>query len=225
VHPERSGWGRALVNRPQIFAGSPRQPYVGLGAVDTKPWRRTRPIRPTRCSTSRSRSRGTTPPGSTWPCWTEVEREGGAAHLDDLHRVGVQAGDPVHIHEGELANRFTPELHNFDRFGHRIDDVEYHPAYHSLMTVAVREGLAGSAWTDERPGAHVGRAAKFAVWTQVEAGHGCPISMTYSIVPALRAEPSLSAAWEPLLASHTYDPAARPALGPSRSRAPSPAWP
>ncbi|WP_421119084.1 acyl-CoA dehydrogenase family protein [Aquihabitans daechungensis] len=136
-----------------------------------------------------------------------VEREGGADHLEDLHRVGQRAGDPAWIHKGELANQFPPALKPFDRFGHRIDEVEYHPAYHDLMTVAVADGLAGAPWTDERPGAHVGRAAKFAVWTQVEAGHGCPISMTYSIVPALRAEPSLSSAWEPLLTSSIYDAA------------------
>jgi putative acyl-CoA dehydrogenase len=142
-----------------------------------------------------------------------VEREGGAAHLEDLRRVGIAAGDPANIHAGELANQITPELHQFDRFGHRIDDVEYHPAYHQLMTIAVREGLAGTPWADARDGAHVGRAAKFAVWSQVEAGHGCPISMTYSVVPALRAEPSLAKAWEPLLTSTAYDPAQRPALG------------
>ena len=141
-----------------------------------------------------------------------VEREGGSEHLDDLHRVGIQAGDPVNIHHGELANQHPPELHGYDRFGHRIDDVEYHPSYHALMEVAVREGLAGAPWTDDRAGAHVGRAAKFAVWTQVEAGHGCPISMTYSIVPALRAEAATSKAWEPLLTSRRYDPAQRPAL-------------
>ncbi|QXC62962.1 acyl-CoA dehydrogenase family protein [Aquihabitans sp. G128] len=135
-----------------------------------------------------------------------VQREGGEAHLADLRRIGILAGDPVRIREGELANRNPPELHQYDRFGHRIDEVEYHPAYHSLMTVAVAEGLAGAPWADDRPGAHVGRAAKFAVWTQVEAGHGCPISMTYSVVPALRAEPSLAGAWEPLLTSTTYDP-------------------
>lgn len=139
-----------------------------------------------------------------------VEREGGAAHLGDLRRLGQQAGDPAWIHRGELANQFPPVFKPYDRFGHRVDEVEYHPAYHDLMTVAVREGLAGGPWGDERPGAHVGRAAKFAVWTQVEAGHGCPISMTYSIVPALRAEPSLSEAWEPLLTSPTYDPTPAP---------------
>ena len=135
-----------------------------------------------------------------------VEREGGSAHLDDLHRVGVMTGDPEWIHRGELANTFTPELKQFDRFGHRIDHVEYHPAYHQLMDVAVAEGLAGAPWADDRPGAHVGRAAKFAVWTQVEAGHGCPISMTYSIVPALRAAGGVDETWEPLLTSTTYDP-------------------
>jgi putative acyl-CoA dehydrogenase len=142
-----------------------------------------------------------------------VDREGGGAHLEDLNRIGRRAGDPEWIHKGELANQFPPVFKPFDRFGHRIDEVEYHPAYHDLMTVAVAEGLAGAPWTDDRPGAHVGRAAKFAVWTQVEAGHGCPISMTYSIVPALRAEPSLSEAWEPLLTSTTYDPAATPVPG------------
>jgi len=142
-----------------------------------------------------------------------VAREGGAAHLDDLRRVGARAGQAEWIHRGELANQFPPRLRTHDRFGHRIDEVEYHPAYHDLMTVAVEEGLAGAPWVDDRPGAHVGRAAKFAVWTQVEAGHGCPISMTYSIVPALRAEPSLRDAWEPLLTSRAYDPDQRPALG------------
>ena len=77
-----------------------------------------------------------------------VEREGGSAHLDDLHRVGVMAGDPEWIHRGELANTFTPELKQFDRFGHRIDHVEYHPAYHQLMDVAVAEGLAGAPWAE-----------------------------------------------------------------------------
>ncbi|MBX3283939.1 MAG: acyl-CoA dehydrogenase family protein [Actinobacteria bacterium] len=143
-----------------------------------------------------------------------VRREGGAEHLDDIGRVGRLAGDPVNIHHGELANEHPPVLRTHDRFGHRVDEVEYHPAYHELMRVAVAEGLAGAPWTDPRPGAHVGRAAKFAIWTQVEAGHGCPISMTYSIVPALRAEPSVADAWDPLLTSTTYDPSPGPAPAP-----------
>ena len=142
-----------------------------------------------------------------------TEREGAAAQLPDLHRIGEMVGDPEWIHRGHLVNEHPPVLHTHDRFGHRIDEVEYHPDYHRLMEVAVAEGLAGGPWTDEAPGGHVVRAAKFAMWTQVEAGHGCPISMTYSIVPALRAEPSLSKTWEPLLTSTTYDPDDRFALG------------
>ncbi|MCU1452454.1 MAG: acyl-CoA dehydrogenase [Acidimicrobiales bacterium] len=139
-----------------------------------------------------------------------VRREGGAAGLDRLHRIGRKAGDPTFIHAGELANTNPPVLRTYDRFGNRIDTVEYHPAYHELMREAVSEGLAGGPWGDPVPGAHVVRAAGFALWTQVESGHGCPISMTYSVVPALRAEPGLSKVWEPLLTSHTYDPSPQP---------------
>src|SRR4051794_33705421 len=88
-----------------------------------------------------------------------VEREGGAAFLADLHRIGIRAGDPAYIHAGELANTNPPVLHQYDRYGHRIDEVEYHPAYHELMRAAVAEGLAGGPWAEDRPGAHVGRAA------------------------------------------------------------------
>ena len=106
-------------------------------------------------------------------------------------------------------------LHRYDRFGHRIDIVEYHPAYHALMTEAVAGGLHAAPWADDRPGAHVVRAARFAVWTQAEAGHGCPISMTYSIVPALRADAELAGEWEPLLTSATYDADDEPAAAKS----------
>ena len=140
-----------------------------------------------------------------------VEREGGAAHLPHLHEIGVRVGEPGWIRAGEQANVHEPELRRYDRFGHRIDTVDYHPAYHDLMRQAVADGLAGGPWADERTGAHVGRAAGFAMWTQIDAGHGCPISMTYSIIPALRAEPSLAKAWEPLLTSPTYDPTPVPA--------------
>jgi putative acyl-CoA dehydrogenase len=131
---------------------------------------------------------------------------GGAWGLADLASWGRRAGDPEVIRWGELANAHEPELHRYDRFGHRTDTVEYHPAYHALMTEAVAGGLHAAPWADDRPGAHVVRAARFAVWTQVEAGHGCPISMTYSIVPAIRADPKLLAEWEPRLTSLEYDP-------------------
>ena len=102
-------------------------------------------------------------------------------------------------------------LRTHDRFGNRIDEVEFHPAWHALMDTAVSHGLHAAPWADPRPGAHVARAAKFYVWTQAEAGHGCPISMTYAAVPALRHAPDLAARFEPLLAACAYDPGcARP---------------
>ena len=106
---------------------------------------------------------------------------------------------------GELADRNQPILRTHDRFGHRVDEVEYDPAYHELMKVAVGHGLHAAPWADERPGSHVVRAAKTSVWTP-EPGHICPISMTYAVVPALRFNPQLAAVYEPLLASREYDP-------------------
>ncbi len=141
-----------------------------------------------------------------------VRREGGGSRLDELHDIGRLAGDAHWHRAGDLANRHPPVLATHDRFGHRVDDVEYHPAYHELMDVAVRHGLAGAPWADDRDAPHVTRAAKFAVWTQVEAGHGCPISMTYSVVPALRANEELAWAWEGLLTSRSYDPQQQPAV-------------
>jgi putative acyl-CoA dehydrogenase len=146
-----------------------------------------------------------------------VEREGAAWALDDLHRLGRLAGSPEPHDWARRANEHPPVLHTHDRYGHRIDEVEYHPDYHRLMDVAVREGLHGAPWAEARTGAHVARAAGFYVWSQVEAGHGCPVSMTYSIVPALRASGEDAAAWEPLLTSRAYDPSYRP--GPEKSGA------
>jgi putative acyl-CoA dehydrogenase len=135
-----------------------------------------------------------------------VEREGAAWAVDDLHALGRLAGSPEAIGWGFDANRHPPELRSHDRFGHRIDEVAYHPAYHELMQVAVSHGLHGAPWAVDQPGAHVARAAGFVAWSQVETGHGCPISMTYSIVPALRTEPGLAADWEPRLVARAYDP-------------------
>jgi putative acyl-CoA dehydrogenase len=140
-----------------------------------------------------------------------VVREGAADAVDELHELGRVAGSPEAINRGVQANAAPPVLRTHDRYGNRIDDVEYHPAYHDLMRVAVRYGLHAAAWTDERPGAHVSRAARFFVWSQVEAGHGCPISMTYAVVPALGANAELSEEWLPRLASRDYDPTSRPA--------------
>ncbi len=142
-----------------------------------------------------------------------LAREGASDRMGEVHRLGEQVGHYRWIRAGELANENPPVLRTHDRFGHRIDKVEYHPAYHDLLRQAVAEGLAGAPWADDEPAPHVTRAAKFALWTQVEAGHGCPVSMTYSIVPALRAQPELAAAWEPKLTSRTYDLSPMPVVG------------
>ncbi len=128
-----------------------------------------------------------------------------------LHELGRRAGSAEAIAWGFEANRFPPELRAFDRFGNRIDEVAYHPSYHRLMLVATGNGLHASAWSTARPGAHVARAAAFFVWSQVEAGHGCPISMTHAAVPVLRSQPELARIWEPLVFARTYDGRLRPA--------------
>lgn len=122
-----------------------------------------------------------------------------------LAGIGAQAGSPEARLWAAQADTNTPTLHTHDRFGHRIDEVEFHPAWHSLMTVAVNSGLHAAPWVSERPAAHVERAAGFSAWYQVEAGHGCPISMTYAAVPALQVDPAMADRWVPGLASREYD--------------------
>jgi putative acyl-CoA dehydrogenase len=139
-----------------------------------------------------------------------VTREGAQWATDRLHVVGRIAGGEA-LAWGTQANKHTPELRAFDRYGHRVDEVEYHPAWHMLMRVGVEHGLHASPWREPKPGAHVARAAAFFVMAQAEAGFGCPISMTYSAVPALRSTPSLAKVWEPRLTSLQYDPRNRPA--------------
>ncbi|MFB4295809.1 acyl-CoA dehydrogenase family protein [Actinomadura sp. NTSP31] len=133
-----------------------------------------------------------------------LEREGAGWAAADVHELGRLAGTERAQEWGRLANENPPVLRTHDRYGHRIDEVEFHPAWHELMTVAVTHGLHGAPWADPREGAHVARAAKFYTW-RVDAGHGCPISMTYAAVPALRQSPELAAQYEPLLARPEYD--------------------
>ncbi|MGF1426062.1 isovaleryl-CoA dehydrogenase [Kitasatospora sp. LaBMicrA B282] len=134
-----------------------------------------------------------------------LHRAGAGWAEAELRELGALAGTEQAAEWGRLANEHEPVLRTHDRFGHRIDEVEFHPAWHQLMTVAVEHGLHAAPWRDPRPGAHTARAAKFYLWSQVEAGHGCPISMTYAAVPALRATPELAEWLEPLLASNVYD--------------------
>jgi putative acyl-CoA dehydrogenase len=106
---------------------------------------------------------------------------------------------------GRLANEHLPILRTHDRYGNRIDEVEFHPAWHDLLRLSVGHGLHALPWREPREGAHVARAALMLLAMQVEAGHGCPLSMTYSAIPALRRQPDLAAEWEPRLTSLDYD--------------------
>ncbi len=145
------------------------------------------------------------------PLREAVEREGGAWAQDMLRELGGLAGTEEAIAWGFQANENPPRLRTHDRFGNRIDEVDFHPAWHRLMEVAIGHGLHALPWREPRPGAHAARAAAFHVWSQVEGGHGCPVSMTYAAVPALRQQPELAAQWEPRLTSLDYDFGLRPA--------------
>jgi putative acyl-CoA dehydrogenase len=135
-----------------------------------------------------------------------LTRHGAGWAADELHELGTLAGAAATQERARLANAYPPVLAAYDARGNRIDEVQFHPAWHELMSTAIGHGLHAAPWTGTRPGAHVARAAKFFVWTQAEAGHGCPISMTYASVPALRHQPALAARYEPLLASGAYQP-------------------
>ena len=139
-----------------------------------------------------------------------LRREGAGWAEDEVRELGRLAGSALVQEQGQQANENPPVLRTYDRYGHRIDEVEFHPAWHELMTVAVRHGLQAAPWRDQRPGAHVARAAGFYVWGAAEAGHCCPISMTYAVVPALRHAPHLAERFEPLLAAREYDFGLRP---------------
>ncbi|MFF7780650.1 acyl-CoA dehydrogenase family protein [Streptomyces tanashiensis] len=126
---------------------------------------------------------------------------------EELALLGRASGSAQVREWGEQANGNPPRLRTHDRYGHRIDEVEFHPAWHRLLGRSVSAGLT-HAWG--RPGGHVRRAAGFLVVSQAEAGHGCPLSMTHAAVPALRAEPELAAVWEPAALSHVYERELRP---------------
>ena len=142
-----------------------------------------------------------------------VERHGSPEVVDDLVAIGAEAGTAEAREHGILANENHPRLTPYDRFGNRIDEVAFHPSWHWLMERAVGHGLAAAPWESESPHAHVRRAAGFMAWSHTESGHGCPVSMTYAAVPALRADDALAKEWTPLLASTTYDPGLRHVSG------------
>ena len=139
------------------------------------------------------------------PLREAIHREGAGWVSGQAHEFGALLGRAETIKLGELANRFTPELQTHDRFGNRIDEVEFHPAYHELMKIAVENQNHSLAWTSEKTGGHVARAALTFLRHQIDEGHGCPISMTYSAIPTLRIQPEIAAEWEPRALSNDYD--------------------
>jgi putative acyl-CoA dehydrogenase len=139
-----------------------------------------------------------------------LEREGGGWARERASEVGaVWGGEPMAW--GLDANAYPPRLRTHDRFGHRIDEVEFHEAWHRLMALASEHELHSLPWTAGREGAHVARTAMYLTATQAESGFACPITMTFAAVPALRVQPELAAEWEPLLTSRGYDGELRPA--------------
>jgi putative acyl-CoA dehydrogenase len=139
-----------------------------------------------------------------------TRREGAGWVLDRAAALGREVGGEP-LRWGAEANENPPRLQTHDRYGHRIDEVEFHPAWHRLMHMGVAHELHSLPWTSAQPFAHTARAAMYMTAIQCEAGFACPITMTYAVVPALRAQPELAAEWEPLITATSYDPRLIPA--------------
>ncbi len=142
-----------------------------------------------------------------------LRREGAGWAEDRLEAFGARLGGEEAIRWGFEANTSPPVLRAWDRFGERRDEVEFHPAWHELMRLSVEQGLSGGPWREPREGAHVARAAALYLAGQNEAGHTCPLSMTYAAIPALRQDAAADGEWEPRLKSAEYDARFRPAEG------------
>ena len=133
-------------------------------------------------------------------------REGAGWATDGLQAFGARAGSAEYLEQGALANRNPPELDTNDRYGRRVDLVRFHPSYHALMRSGIEAGLHSSPWTEPGEGAHVARAARYYMQYQVEAGHCCPITMTFAATPCLRLQPDLAEQWLPKIKARVYDP-------------------
>ncbi len=134
-----------------------------------------------------------------------LEREGGGWGASRAAAAGARWGSEEVATWAVQANEHPPVLRTHDRYGHRIDEVDFHPAWHELMRLSSESGVHSLPWTEPRPGAHAVRTALSLIGGQVEAGHGCPMTMTFAAVPALRTQPELAAEWEPLLTAAAYD--------------------
>jgi putative acyl-CoA dehydrogenase len=140
-----------------------------------------------------------------------TKREGASWALPRAAELGRFVGGEPQQLWGRLANENKPVLRTHDRYGHRIDEVEFHPAWHELMKMGVEHELHSLPWTSSEPAAHAARAALYMTAMQAEAGFACPITMTFAVLPALRAQPELLEEWGPLVTATTYDPRLIPA--------------
>ena len=145
------------------------------------------------------------------PLREALHREGGGWIEAQAHEYGALLGAAEVIQLGELANRHPPLLRTHDRFGHRIDEVEFHPAWHELLRIGIAHANHSLAWTSARSGAHVARSALNLLRHQIDEGSSCPITMAFAVIPALRVQPELAAEWEPRVLSIDYDPRCLPA--------------
>ncbi|HKP90954.1 MAG TPA: acyl-CoA dehydrogenase family protein [Thermoleophilaceae bacterium] len=148
---------------------------------------------------------------SNRPLVEALRREGAEAFEDRVRALGARAGTAESLERGRLANEYPPVLRTHDRFGNRIDEVEFHPAWHELLELSVASGIHALPWREPVPGAQAGRAAMMLAMSGVESGTGCPLSMTYAGVPALRAQPEVAQEWEPRFLSLEYDSRSAPA--------------
>ncbi|HEX9462492.1 MAG TPA: acyl-CoA dehydrogenase family protein [Alphaproteobacteria bacterium] len=142
---------------------------------------------------------------------TALDREGAAWAADRVRAFGAALGGDRVAELADAANRYPPELRAFDRFGHRIDEVAYHPAYHELMALAKSHEVHSIAWTAEKSGGHVAHMALEYLLVQAEAGICCPITMTYAALPTLRKQPDIAAEWQARVTAAAYDPRSIPA--------------
>ncbi len=145
------------------------------------------------------------------PLREALKREGGGWATDRVTELGAICGSAEVLRQGAQANEFPPKLKSHDRFGKRIDEVEFHPAWHQLMHLGISHGIHALPWREPQIGANVARAAMFTQLSHAEAGVGCPISMTFSVIPALRHQPEVAAEWEQRFMSLDYDGELRPA--------------
>jgi putative acyl-CoA dehydrogenase len=148
---------------------------------------------------------------SNVPLVEATEREGAGWVRERAAELGRFVGGLPQQYWGRLANENKPVLKTHDRYGNRIDEVEFHPAWHKLMAMGVEHELHSLPWTSKQPFAHTARAALYMTAMQAEAGFACPITMTFAVVPALRMQPELAAEWEPRVTATTYDPRSIPA--------------